>query len=54
MVKEGQDIMGSNCQKGVAGKVIVDEMQSAGPFLTPADILRSHSLSSFISFSMNL
>jgi len=27
-------------------------MQSAGPSLTPADILRCHSFSSFISFSM--
>jgi len=25
MVKERQDIMGSNCLKGVSGKVIVDE-----------------------------
>jgi len=25
MVKERQDIMGSNCLKGVSGKVIVDD-----------------------------
>jgi len=29
VVKEGQDIMGSNCLKGASSKVIIDEALSA-------------------------